>query len=79
MWRAFVFGGGDGGALGAGSLWYNTVVSYRPTDNKWILRYPFNTKNGALTGATWKDNFLAIGSGNVIDCFLEVEISIKKR
>ncbi|KAG5570798.1 hypothetical protein H5410_060564 [Solanum commersonii] len=59
----------DGGALGAESMWYNAVVSYRPADIKWILHSPLNTKTGALAGATWKDKIFAIGSGNVIDCF----------
>ncbi|XP_055806834.1 uncharacterized protein LOC129875548 [Solanum dulcamara] len=68
----FVFGGG--GAVGTGSLWYDTVESYRPADNKWTIRSPLNTKKGALAGATWKDKIFAIVGGNVIDCFSEVEM-----
>ncbi|XP_049400007.1 uncharacterized protein LOC125864119 [Solanum stenotomum] len=72
--QLFVFGGGDGGAIGAESLWYDTVVSYRPATNMWSLHPPLKTKKGALAGATWKDRIFAIGGANVIDCFSEVEM-----
>ncbi|KAK6778551.1 hypothetical protein RDI58_025269 [Solanum bulbocastanum] len=72
--QLFVFGGGDGGAIGDGSLWYDTVVSYRPATNMWSLHPPFTTKKGALAGATWKDRIFAIGGANLIDCFSAVEM-----
>ncbi|WMV52189.1 hypothetical protein MTR67_045574 [Solanum verrucosum] len=72
--QLFVFGGGDGGAIGAESLWYDTVVSYKPATNMWTLHPPLKTKKGTLAGATWKDRIFAIGGANVIVCFSEVEM-----
>ncbi|MCE3050922.1 hypothetical protein HAX54_048520 [Datura stramonium] len=56
------------------SMWYDTVESYNLADNKWTAHPRLNKRNGNLSGATLKDKIFAIGGGNGIVSFSEVEM-----
>ncbi|GAB4827658.1 hypothetical protein Ancab_034543 [Ancistrocladus abbreviatus] len=66
----YVFGGSDG----SGTVWYNTVESYNPTNGQWVSRPSLNRKKGSLGGASLSNKVFAIGGGDGIDCFSEVEM-----
>ncbi|KAF7845261.1 ring canal kelch-like protein isoform X2 [Senna tora] len=65
----YVFGGGDGS-----ECWYDTVESYNPISDKWTLWPSLNQKKGSLAGAALSNKIFAIGGGNGIDCYSDVEM-----
>ncbi|XP_017235815.2 uncharacterized protein LOC108209426 [Daucus carota subsp. sativus] len=57
------------------SEWYNTVESYNPTDNKWILRPSLSGQpRGSLAGARLENKIFAIGGENGSEFFSGVEM-----
>lgn len=50
------------------------VESYNPTNDQWTLRPSLNGSKGSLAGATVNNKIFAIGGGNGVDCFSEVEM-----
>ncbi|CAK9160616.1 unnamed protein product [Ilex paraguariensis] len=73
----YTFGGGHG------DVWYDTVTvefymflveSYDLTRNQWVSQPPLNQKKGHLAGASLYDKIFAIGGGNGVECFSNVEM-----
>ncbi|KAF5729349.1 hypothetical protein HS088_TW21G01514 [Tripterygium wilfordii] len=54
--------------------WHNTVESYNPVSNRWVSRPPLNRSKGGLAGVMSRERIFAIGGGNGVDYFAEVEM-----
>lgn len=50
------------------------VESYNLASDQWATRPSLNKKKGSLAGTVLHEKIFAIGGGNGIDCFSEVEI-----
>lgn len=50
------------------------VESYSPANDEWTLRPPLNQEKGSLAGATIDNKIFAIGGGNGIESFSDVEM-----
>lgn len=50
------------------------VESYNPLSNQWVQRPPLNKKKGSIAGASIHGKIYAIGGGNGVECFAEVEL-----
>ncbi|XP_042027957.1 kelch-like protein 8 isoform X2 [Salvia splendens] len=64
----YVFGGSHDG------VWYDTVESYDPFNNRWIQRPCLNRKKGSMAGASMYDTIFTLGGGNGVEFFSEVEL-----
>ena len=50
------------------------VESYNPVHDNWTLCPSLNQKKGSLSGAALNDKIFAVGGGNGVDCFSDVEM-----
>lgn len=50
------------------------VESYNPISNQWVNRPSLNQKKGRLAGISLNQKIFAIGGGNGVQCFSEVEM-----
>lgn len=55
-------------------LVFDVVESYSPVCDKWTPWPSLNQKKGSLAGAGLSNKIFAIGGGNGIDCYSEVEM-----
>ncbi|KAI4306898.1 hypothetical protein L6164_030138 [Bauhinia variegata] len=55
-------------------LWFDTVESYNLVRNQWVTRPPLNRKRGSLAGISLNEKIYAIGGGDGVECFSEVEM-----
>ncbi|KAM5560560.1 hypothetical protein ABKV19_021632 [Rosa sericea] len=70
----YVIGGGAGAVGGDGAVWYDTVESYCPADEQWKVCPSLREKKGSLAAATTNNKIFAMGGGNGIECFSDVEM-----
>ncbi|KAK4433375.1 B2 protein, partial [Sesamum alatum] len=64
----YIFGGVHDG------VWHDTVESYNLMSNQWVKQPSLNQKKGSLAGASIYDKIFAIGGGNGVECFSDVEL-----
>lgn len=50
------------------------VESYNPVHDNWTLCPSLNQKKGSLSGAALNGKIFAVGGGNGVDCFSDVEM-----
>uniref|UniRef100_A0A1J3IIT5 Kelch-like protein 5 n=2 Tax=Noccaea caerulescens TaxID=107243 RepID=A0A1J3IIT5_NOCCA len=67
--KIYIFGGDDGG-----HGWFDTAESYNETDGRWSLCPPLTERKGSLGGASLDGKIFAIGGGNGIVSFSDVEM-----
>ncbi|XP_074264474.1 uncharacterized protein LOC141586966 isoform X2 [Silene latifolia] len=67
----YVIGGGPGGHE---DLWYDTAECYNPVNNVWTSLPCLSKKKGSLASLTLHDKIYALGGGNGVDCFSDVEM-----
>ncbi|XP_074302099.1 uncharacterized protein LOC141633542 isoform X3 [Silene latifolia] len=67
----YVIGGCSGGSHG---LWYDTVERYSPLYNEWTMPACLNKKKGNLSAVTLHDKIFALGGGDGVSSFSDVEM-----
>lgn len=50
------------------------VESYNPANNQWTMRPSLNRGKGSLAGATLNNKIFALGGGNGLESFSDVEM-----
>lgn len=55
-------------------LYFCEVEAYNLVSNEWTLRAPLNKEKGSLAGATLNGKIFALGGGNGIECFSDVDM-----
>lgn len=55
-------------------LLFCEVESYDPASDHWTLRPSLNVQKGSLGGATLNNKIFAIGGGNGVESFADVEM-----
>lgn len=50
------------------------VESYSLANHQWVSRPSLNQKKGSLAGVSLNNTIFAIGGGNGVECFSEVEM-----
>jgi len=50
------------------------VESYNPVHDNWTVCPSLNQKKGSLSGAALHGKIFAVGGGNGVDCFSDVEM-----
>ncbi|KAL9242568.1 hypothetical protein vseg_016555 [Gypsophila vaccaria] len=67
----YAVGGGSGGQ---DDIWYDTVECYSPVNNEWTSVACLSKKKGSLAAVTLHDKIFALGGGNGVTCFPDVEM-----
>ncbi|KAH9620293.1 hypothetical protein KSS87_005399 [Heliosperma pusillum] len=67
----YVIGGGPGGHEDS---WYDTAECYNPVNNVWTSLPCLSKKKGSLAALTLHDKVFALGGGNGVNCFSDVEM-----
>ena len=52
------------------------VESYNPANDQWTPCPSLTGKKGSLAGATLNDKIFAMGGGNGVECFADVEMLV---
>ncbi|KAI7990592.1 Kelch-like protein 2 [Camellia lanceoleosa] len=64
----YIFGGRDR------DIWHDTVESYNAISDQWVSHPLLNQRKRSLAGASLYNKIFAVGGGNEVECYSEVEM-----